>query len=72
MAQTLLEGTKLRIVFEAGMDEKGNPLYKAKSFSNINNDATADQLYQAAQAITTLTSDVLNKVERNDSSEILA
>ncbi|MDN3019551.1 DUF1659 domain-containing protein [Paenibacillus sp. BSR1-1] len=72
MAQTLLEGTKLRIVFEAGMDEKGKQLYKAKTFSNINNQATADQLFQAAQAITALTSDVLNKVERNDSSEILA
>lgn len=71
MAQALLEGTKLRLVFEAGMDEKGNPLYKAKAFSNVKKEATTDQLNQAAQAITVLTNDVLNKVERNDSIEIL-
>lgn len=72
MAQALLEGTKLRLVYEAGMDEKGSPLYKAKSFSNVKKEATADQLNQAAQAIAALTNDTLNKVERNDSSEILA
>ncbi|MGG3466117.1 DUF1659 domain-containing protein [Neobacillus pocheonensis] len=71
MAQALLEGTKLRLVFEAGMDEKGNPLYKAKSYSNVKKEATADQFNQAAQAIGALTNAVLNKVERNDSSEIL-
>jgi len=72
MAQALLEGTKLRLVFEAGLDKNGEPIYKAKTFSNVKTDATIDQLYQAAQAITALCNDTLNKVERNDSSEILA
>ncbi|WHY85962.1 DUF1659 domain-containing protein [Neobacillus novalis] len=72
MALALLEGTKLRLVFEAGMDGKGNPLYKAKTFSNVKKEATADQLFQAAQAISVLCKDPLNKVERNDSTEILA
>ncbi|ETI65979.1 DUF1659 domain-containing protein [Neobacillus vireti] len=72
MATALLLGTKLRLVFEAGMDDEGNPLYKAKTFSNVKKEATVDQLYQAAHAISVLCKDTLNKVERNDSTEILA
>ncbi|WML41406.1 DUF1659 domain-containing protein [Neobacillus sp. OS1-2] len=71
MAQALLEGTKLRLLFEAGIDDEGKPILKAKSFNNITKVATADQLSQAAQAIAVLCNDKLNKVERNDSSEIL-
>ena len=72
MAQSLLEGTKLRLVFEAGMDEDGKPILHAKSFSNVRKEATTDQLFQAASAITVLCNDTLYKVERNDSTEIIA
>jgi hypothetical protein len=72
MAQALLEGTKLRLVFEVGMDEDGKPIFRAKTFSNVKTDATIEQLSQASQAITVLCKDTLNKVERNDSSEIIA
>ncbi len=72
MAQSLLEGTKLRLVFEAGMDDDGEPILRAKTFSNVKKEATVDQLFQAALAITVLCNDTLNKVERNDSFEILA
>jgi hypothetical protein len=72
MAQALLEGTKLRLVYEAGLDGEGNPIFRARTFSNIKKEATIDQLFQAAQAISTLCNDTLNKVERNDSTEILA
>ncbi|ETI69935.1 DUF1659 domain-containing protein [Neobacillus vireti] len=44
MAKGLLLGTKLRLVFEAGMDDEGNPLYKSKTFSNVKKEATVDQL----------------------------
>lgn len=71
MAQALLEGSKLRLEFVVGMDEDGEPILRAKTFSNIRKDATVDQLHQAAQAITVLCKDTLNKIERNDSSEIL-
>ncbi|EKN69096.1 hypothetical protein BABA_11721 [Neobacillus bataviensis LMG 21833] len=71
MAQALLEGTKLRLVFEAGIDDEGKPIYKAKTFNNVTKAATADQLAQAAQAIAALCKDQLNKIERNDSSEII-
>ncbi|WML41521.1 DUF1659 domain-containing protein [Neobacillus sp. OS1-2] len=71
MAQALLEGTKLRLVFEAGLDDEGKPIFKAKTFSNVTKAASADQLSQAAQALAALCNDKLNKVERNDSNEII-
>ncbi|NRD76922.1 DUF1659 domain-containing protein [Bacillus sp. BRMEA1] len=72
MARSLLQGTKLRLVFDGGMDEKGKPILKTKSFSNVKKEASTDQLFQAASAIATLCTETLNKVERTDSSEILA
>ncbi|ETI65826.1 hypothetical protein BAVI_25704, partial [Neobacillus vireti LMG 21834] len=48
MAMELLLGTKLRLVFEAGINDEGKPVYKAKTFSNVKNEATTDQLFQAA------------------------
>jgi len=72
MAQGLLEGTKLRLVFDGGIDNEGNQILKSKTFSNVKKESTVDQLFQAAQAISTLCNDSLNKVERTDSSEIIA
>ncbi|NHC41023.1 DUF1659 domain-containing protein [Bacillus sp. MM2020_1] len=72
MAQAFLEVTKLRLVFEAGIDGEGKPILKAKTFSNVTKSATTEQLSQAALALAVLCNDPLNKVERNDSSEILA
>jgi hypothetical protein len=72
MAQAKLADTKLRLVFEVGMDEKGSPIFKSKTLSNIKKEATADQLFQVAQALSVLCNDSLNRVERADNFEILA
>jgi len=71
MAQAVLAKTVLRLVFEKGMDEKGKPVFKAKTFTNVKKDATTDQLHQAAQAMASLCNDPLNSIERNDSNEII-
>ncbi|MBI0579855.1 DUF1659 domain-containing protein [Neobacillus cucumis] len=71
MAQARLTSTKLRIVFETGVDGEGNPILRSKTFSNVKKDATADQLYQAAQAIFVLCNDTLYRIEKNDSSDLL-
>ncbi|SFA72061.1 MULTISPECIES: DUF1659 domain-containing protein [unclassified Bacillus (in: firmicutes)] len=71
MAQALLGDTKLRLVFEVGVDEKGNPILKTKTLNNIKKDSTADELSQAANALASLSKDVLSSVERTDNSEII-
>lgn len=72
MAQALLEGSKLRMLFEIGVDDEGNPILRAKTFNNVKSASTTDQLFQAAQAISVLCNDTLNKVERNDTTTITA
>ena len=72
MAQANLTDTKVRLFFEAGMDDSGNLILKSKTLGNVKMSATADQIFQVAQAISALSSQTLNRVERNDSSEILA
>jgi hypothetical protein len=72
MARSFLQSSKLRLVFDGGIDDNGKPILKAKTFSNVKKEATTDQLFQAANAIATLCTEPLNKVERTDSSELLA
>jgi hypothetical protein len=71
MAQALLENTKLRLVFEAGTDEKGNVIYKTKTYANVNEAATADQLFQAANAISALSTRPLVGINREDRYNIV-
>lgn len=72
MAVANLYETKLRMTFETGMDEKGKPIYKAKTLNNIKKEATTDQLFQVAQALSSLSNDSLFKIERNDTTDITA
>ncbi|RHW40281.1 DUF1659 domain-containing protein [Neobacillus notoginsengisoli] len=71
MAQALLAESRLRLSFETGVDEKGKPVYKSKTFNNLKKEATPDQMHQAASAIAALCKDPLSTVERTDRSEIL-
>jgi hypothetical protein len=72
MATAVIATSRLRLVFQVGMDDDGKPLLKAKTFSNIQKSATASQLYQAAQAIIGLSLDPLINIERVDNSDLLA
>jgi hypothetical protein len=72
MAQTLLKDTKLKLIFDNGVDGEGKPVFKNKTFSNIRLDSTPDELQNAAQAIASLSQKALYGVERNDSSDIQA
>ncbi|WML44055.1 DUF1659 domain-containing protein [Neobacillus sp. PS3-40] len=71
MAQVMLAETTIRLTFEAGMNDKGESIYRTKSLNNVKKESTADQLFQVAQAISVLCNDPLNSVLRFDSSEII-
>ena len=71
MAQALMIDTKLRLSFEIGLNDKGEPIFKSKTFGNVKKTATADQLHQVAQAIASLSKDPLSTVVRNDSFDIV-
>lgn len=70
MAQAFAKGSKLRLFFETGLNEKGEAILKGKALNNINLAATHEELHQAAQAISSLCDYPLIMVERNDVTEI--
>jgi len=70
LAEAILYDSKLRLSFETGMNEKGEPVYKSKTIGNVKNAATANELYQFALAIGVLSNDPLATIVRIDSSDI--
>jgi hypothetical protein len=72
MAQSTLVDSNLRLVFETGVNEKGETIFKGKMYSNLKHEATADQIYLTAQALGNLSNDPLYTVERTDRSDIMA
>lgn len=71
MAIAMLKGSNIRLMFEAGINEKGEPIFKGKTYSNVKKEATADQVQQAAIALGGLSANTLSSVERNDSFDII-
>jgi hypothetical protein len=72
MAQAVVTASKLRLVFQVGMDDEDKPILKAKTFNNIQKSATPDQLLQAAQALIGLSNDTLSNIERVENADLLA
>lgn len=71
MAQALLMYTKLQLSFETGLNEKGEPVFKTRTYSNVKETATPDQLFLAAQAIASLSTDPLASIIQNNSLDIV-
>ncbi|MBP1916111.1 hypothetical protein J2Z23_003093 [Lederbergia galactosidilyticus] len=70
MAQEMLQASKMKLVFDYGVDEDNQPIHKTKTFNRIRLNASADQLYQAATAIGSLSTQPLWNIERNDTYQI--
>ncbi|PWW31389.1 uncharacterized protein DUF1659 [Cytobacillus oceanisediminis] len=71
MAQANIIDTKLRLVFETGLDLQGKPIHKSKTYSSVKQSATADQLFAVGQAVAALSNYPLVALNRNDSFDIV-
>ncbi|MDX5475545.1 MAG: DUF1659 domain-containing protein [Bacillaceae bacterium] len=71
MTQAIKESTQLRILYFTGVDFDGNPIYKTKNYNNIKVDADHGGLFEAAQAIGSLQVHQVEKVSRNDLSQLI-
>ena len=71
MAQQHIKNTRLTLVYETGLNEKGEPIFKGKSYSTIRMSATADQLHQAAVALSGLCVNPLSSIERTDNYDVM-
>lgn len=71
MASQAIQDSQLRLKFDAGLDGEGKTIYKNKNYNNVKTSATADQLYDVANAIADLTSRPLVDINRNDTFIII-
>ncbi|WP_428910020.1 DUF1659 domain-containing protein [Niallia sp. Krafla_26] len=71
MALLMTKDSKLRVIFEIGTSEEGKPIFKTKSYANVVEGATPDQLYQAAQALASLSNYPMSNVQQSELHEIL-
>ncbi|SDJ57495.1 DUF1659 domain-containing protein [Salimicrobium halophilum] len=61
----------LKLTFETGADEFGEPTYKTKSFRNVRTNATSDALYAVVEKLDVLQQYTLAEVTRDDESSIV-
>ncbi len=72
MAQEVIKKMSLQVVFVSGEDEYGGAVCTTKTFNNINQQATAEELWTVAKGIAslqTLPLDAVNKVQTNSIEE---
>ncbi|WP_033827090.1 DUF1659 domain-containing protein [Bacillus andreraoultii] len=70
MAEANIIKTNFRILYEFGLDQKGETVFKTKSYNNVKTSSTDEQIYEAALAIASLSSLPFFNVERDDKKEI--
>ncbi|PJN89579.1 DUF1659 domain-containing protein [Bacillus sp. mrc49] len=71
MANQIPVSSTLRVDFETGLNEKGNIIFKRKSFTNIKTEATADQLFSTAAAIASVQNYPMGEVTRVDTYSLM-
>lgn len=67
---TVAQDSKFKIQLDAGVDEKGKPIIKSKTFSNVKSTATNDDVYDVANSLAELQELSLISVRRIDEIEI--
>ncbi|WP_419881688.1 DUF1659 domain-containing protein [Peribacillus sp. B-H-3] len=70
MENQILELTRLQIELESGVNEKGEPVIKRKTLSNIDKKADAASLKKGADALAGLQKHAVVNVKRLDTWDI--
>ncbi|KOO46202.1 DUF1659 domain-containing protein [Priestia koreensis] len=70
MAAKYLVERQIRLVFDQGVNAEGKPVYKSKTIRNIASDATPEQMVSVAQALESLQSLPLNRIESPENYQI--
>ncbi|UTR11194.1 MULTISPECIES: DUF1659 domain-containing protein [Evansella] len=65
-----LTSTRLSVVYIADYTTDGDPVFKVRQFRNILPQASNENLFNAAVAISSLQQHELHRVERNNSYEL--
>lgn len=69
--QSTLAKSALALRYISGVDSKGNDVIKAKKFTNVKVEATAQNIYDAAQALAPLMKYPMSEIVRTDDSVLI-
>lgn len=64
-------GSVLKLELQTGVDQKGNPVYRNKSFSNVKPTASDENLFDVAESLAALQDYPLNNILRVDNAHIV-
>lgn len=63
----------MKMVFDKGIDEAtGKPVTQVKSFSNIRNDATDENMYLSAQSLASLQEHPVTIIRKQETYELVS
>ena len=71
MASYQLRSASFRLVYDDGMTEDGKPKRHTKSYTGIDSSLPADQLFQAAVTISSLSAKELLAAQKQEMEEII-
>ena len=71
MAIKMTRDSKLRVVFQTGLNEEGKPIYKTKSYANVAEEVTPDQLQQVGEALASLSTYPMGGIQQSLLHEVL-
>ena len=60
----------LRMAFQTGVNEKGDPVYRRRSMTNIKHNATDQNIYDVAEILADLQIYSLAEVNRADNAQL--
>ena len=64
-------GSRLQLRVITGQDDKGNPIYRTRSYSNVKPAASDDDLYSVGNALVDLQKHELDFIRRIDESILI-
>lgn len=67
----MIISSRLSLIFEVGTDEHGEAIFQTKSFNNVKDSASNEQLLAIANAISSLQQYSLSRVERTNVHSLL-
>ena len=71
MAIKMTKDSKLRVIFETGLTEEGKPIYKTKSYANVAEGVTPDQLQDVGVALASLSTYPMGGIQQSLLHEVL-
>jgi len=66
----VIKETRLKLELDGGLNEKGNPIVKAKTFSKVKTDADNENLFSAAESLAGLQEMPLIGIKRLDEIDL--